>query len=226
VNARPHSYTTRSAWLVNLLARDSEAMQRLSALGRRLRDAQTGLSHAELRSLAEQRRHLISELLDQAQAHAADADLRLTPAVLLEVESDTAAASIAGALTIPQRPPRAAAFHAGWAARRRSKDYTVRRSSLRATSAGPGRDVPHSVADELAAGGDEVQRLNGPSRLSRDLTRHGSAGTSATEADETAPATEAERQTRRDLLKVEEDCRRRGPHTGGRVRTRRCRSGW
>jgi len=33
---------TRSAWLVNLLARDPTAMQRLSALGRELRDAQTG----------------------------------------------------------------------------------------------------------------------------------------------------------------------------------------
>ena len=93
---------TRSAWLVNLLARDSAAMQRLSALGRRLRDAQTGLSHAELRSLAEQRRHLIAELLDQAQAHAADADPRLTPAVLLEVEATLQAAlvDLAGALTI------------------------------------------------------------------------------------------------------------------------------
>jgi hypothetical protein len=33
---------TRSAWLVNLLASDSAAMQRLSTLGRQLRDAQTG----------------------------------------------------------------------------------------------------------------------------------------------------------------------------------------
>ena len=42
--------------------------------GRRLRDAQTELSHAGAR-LAQQRRHLIGELLDQAQAHAAEADL-------------------------------------------------------------------------------------------------------------------------------------------------------
>ena len=70
---------TRSAWLVNLLARDSEAMQRLSALGRRLRDAQTGLAGTELRNLAEQRRHPIADLLDRAQAHAAEAGLRVTP---------------------------------------------------------------------------------------------------------------------------------------------------
>ena len=58
---------TRSAWLVNLLASDSASMQRLSALGRELRDAQTGLAGAELRNLAEQRRHLFGDLLDQAQ---------------------------------------------------------------------------------------------------------------------------------------------------------------
>jgi hypothetical protein len=39
---------TRSAWLVNLLASDSSAMQRLSALGRQLRDAQTGLAGADV----------------------------------------------------------------------------------------------------------------------------------------------------------------------------------
>ena len=61
---------------MNLLARDSEAMQRLSALGRRLRDAQTGLAGTELRNLAEQRRRPVADLLDRAQAHAAEAGLR------------------------------------------------------------------------------------------------------------------------------------------------------
>jgi len=93
---------TRSAWLVNLLARDSAAMQRLSALGRELRDAQTGLAGAELRNLADQRRRLFSDLLDQARAHAADAEVRMTPTVLLEVEATLQAAlvDLAGALTI------------------------------------------------------------------------------------------------------------------------------
>ena len=40
---------TRSAWLVNLLARDAEAMQRLSTLGRELREAQTELAYPEFR---------------------------------------------------------------------------------------------------------------------------------------------------------------------------------
>jgi hypothetical protein len=93
---------TRSAWLVNLLARDPTAMQRLSALGRELRDAQTGLARTELRDLAEQRRHLIADLLDRSRAHAAEVGMQLTPSVLSEVEATLQAAlvDLAGALTI------------------------------------------------------------------------------------------------------------------------------
>jgi hypothetical protein len=93
---------TRSAWLVNLLASDSRAMQRLSALGRELRDAQTGLARTELRNLADQRRQLIADLLDRTKAHAAEAGVRLTPTVLSEVEATLQAAlvDLAGALTI------------------------------------------------------------------------------------------------------------------------------
>jgi hypothetical protein len=93
---------TRSAWLVNLLARDPAAMQRLSALGRELRDAQTGLARTELRNLAEQRRQLIADLLDRARVHAAEVGVQLTPTVLSEVEATLQAAlvDLAGALTI------------------------------------------------------------------------------------------------------------------------------
>lgn len=93
---------TRSAWLVNVLASDTAAMQRLSALGRQLRDAQTGLVGAELRTLAEQRRNLIADLMDRARAYADEADVRLTPVVLSEVEATLQAAlvDLAGALTI------------------------------------------------------------------------------------------------------------------------------
>jgi hypothetical protein len=93
---------TRSAWLVNVLARDSAAMRRLSTLGKELRDAQTGLDSTQLRTLSEQRRRLITDLLEQAQAHAGDAGLRLTATVLSEVEATLQAAlvDLAGALTI------------------------------------------------------------------------------------------------------------------------------
>ena len=93
---------TRSAWLVNRLARDTRAMQRLSALGRKLRDAQTGLARTELRTLAEQRRELIADLLQEVQIQAADAGVRLTATVLSEVEATLQAAlvDLAGAMTV------------------------------------------------------------------------------------------------------------------------------
>src|ERR687897_2645996 len=93
---------TRSAWLVNLLASDSAAMQRLSALGRELRDAQTGLAGAELRNLAEQRRRLLADLLDQARAHADEAGGGVKPTALFEGEAapQGALVGLAGALTI------------------------------------------------------------------------------------------------------------------------------
>ena len=77
-------------------------MQRLSALGRQLRDAQTGLAAAELRSLAEQRRRLIAELMERAEAYADDAGVRLTPTVLSEVQATLQAAlvDLAGAMMI------------------------------------------------------------------------------------------------------------------------------
>lgn len=93
---------TRSAWLVNVLASDAAAMQRLSALGRQLRDAQTGLAGAELRTLAEQRRHLIADFMDRSQAYADEAGVRLTSNVLSEVQATLQAAlvDLAGALTV------------------------------------------------------------------------------------------------------------------------------
>jgi hypothetical protein len=93
---------TRSAWLVNLLAQDPVAMQRLSAMGRQLREAQTGLDGSELRNLTEQRRQLITDLLHRARRHAAEEGLRLTDGVLSEVEATLQAAlvDLAGALTV------------------------------------------------------------------------------------------------------------------------------
>jgi hypothetical protein len=113
---------TRSAWLVNLLASDSRAMQRLSALGRELRDAQTGLIRTELRNLAEQRRQLIADLLDRTRAHAADAGVRLTPTVLSEVEATLQAAlvDLAGALTIRNGRLVRPLSHSGFGPRPRS----------------------------------------------------------------------------------------------------------
>ena len=138
---------TRSAWLVNLLASDSRAMQRLSALGRELRDAQTGLVRTELRNLAEQRRQLIADLLDRTKAHAAEAGVRLTPTVLSEVEATLQAAlvDLAGALTIRNGRLVRPLSHSGFGPRPRNAPQS--RSTVEVLPVG----VPAEAAAEIAA---------------------------------------------------------------------------
>jgi hypothetical protein len=148
---------TRSAWLVNLLASDSAAMQRLSALGRELRDAQTGLVRTELRHLAEQRRQLIADLMDRAKAHAAEAGLRLTPTVLSEVEATLQAAlvDLAGALTIRNGRLVRPLSHSGFGPRPRSTPRLMSAAELRPvevpTEAPAAEIEAPAVADELEA---------------------------------------------------------------------------
>jgi hypothetical protein len=147
---------TRSAWLVNLLASDPAAMQRLSALGRELRDAQTGLVRTELRNLAEQRRQLIADLMDRAKAHATEAGLRLTPTVLSEVEATLQAAlvDLAGALTVRNGRLVRPLSHSGFGPRPRSTPQ-LRSDELRPvkipTEAAAAEIETPAVEDELAA---------------------------------------------------------------------------
>jgi hypothetical protein len=147
---------TRSAWLVNLLASDSASMQRLSALGRELRDAQTGLAGAELRNLAEQRRHLFGDLLDQARAHAAEAGVRVTSTVLLEVEATLQAAlvDLAGALTIRNGRLVRPLSHSGFGRRPRVniREMEAAADLRHADVPGETAEPEHpAVEDELAA---------------------------------------------------------------------------
>ena len=138
---------TRSAWLVNLLASDPAAMRRLSALGRELRDAQTGLVRTELRNLAEQRRQLIADLMDRAKAHAAEAGLRLTPTVLSEVEATLQAAlvDLAGALTVRNGRLVRPLSHSGFGPRPRSTPQLRSAVELRPV------EVPNEAAAEIEA---------------------------------------------------------------------------
>jgi hypothetical protein len=155
---------TRSAWLVNLLASDSAAMQRLSALGRELRDAQTGLVRTELRNLAEQRRQLIADLMDRAKAHAAAAGLRLTPTVLSEVEATLQAAlvDLAGALTVRNGRLVRPLSYSGFGPRPRSTPQLKSAAELRPvevpTEAAAAIQAP-AVEDELEA--RRQQRVGG-----------------------------------------------------------------
>ena len=146
---------TRSAWLVNVLAGDAAAMQRLSALGRQLRDAQTGLAGAELRTLAEQRRHLIADLMDRAQAYADEAGVRLTPAVLSEVQATLQAAlvDLAGAMTVRNGRLVRPLTHSGFGPRPRVSVAEISSGAeLRPVEIPP-------VEDELAARRRSVARL-------------------------------------------------------------------
>jgi hypothetical protein len=86
---------TRSAWLVNVLARHERvAMERLFALGRELRQAQTRLDETQLRRLSGQRQHMIADLLDHARRHAAEVGWRPGETVLSEVEGTLRAALV------------------------------------------------------------------------------------------------------------------------------------
>jgi hypothetical protein len=94
---------TRSAWLVNLLARhDGEPLAQLVALGRRLRHAQTRLETGELVRLRAERRQLIADLVARARLHSIEAGAPTTEAVLAEVEATLNAAlvDLAGSFTV------------------------------------------------------------------------------------------------------------------------------
>jgi hypothetical protein len=179
---------TRSAWLVNLLASDSAAMQRLSALGRELRDAQTGLVRTELRNLAEQRRQLIADLVDRAKAHAAAAGLRLTPTVLSEVEATLQAAlvDLAGALTVRNGRLVRPLSYSGFGPRPRSTPQLRSAAELRPvevpTEAAAAIQAP-AIEDELEA--RRQQRVGGGQRT---VERVEATDRTAVEANE-APAT-------------------------------------
>ena len=144
---------TRSAWLVNLLARDRNAMQRLSTLGRQLREAQTELAYPDFRHLAEQRRLLIADLLERAQAHAEEAGVRLTPTVLAEVETTLQAAlvDLAGALTIRNGRLVRPLSHSGFGRRPRVPQTGPVELRPVEPSTEPLVEEPPPVEDELAA---------------------------------------------------------------------------
>jgi hypothetical protein len=193
---------TRSAWLVNLLARDSAAMQGLSTLGRELRDAQTGLVRTELRHLAERRRHLIADLLNQARVHAAEVGIRLTPTLLSEVEATLQAAlvDLAGAMTIRNGRLVRPLSHAGFGPRPRA-----------AVSGAQSAVVPQLVELPTARAAD----LEGPpvedELAARRQSRRGGwvvelvAVPDRGPDDHAVPANDSERQSLPELRLAEED---------------------
>ena len=137
-------------------------MKRLSAVGRELRQAQTGLDGTQLRELTEQRREVIAELLERARQRATEAGLRLTHELMSEVEATLQAAlvDLAGSLTVRNGRLERPLSHSGfgpkphvdfvspaddveerprWSATSWRRDALARRPSMRLPSAGTGR---------------------------------------------------------------------------------------
>ena len=84
---------TRSAWLVNLLARRApDAVTELLEIGNALRDAQQNLDGAELRRLSTARHRAVDALSRQAADLGAEADYTATEAVRQEVRQTLQAA--------------------------------------------------------------------------------------------------------------------------------------
>ena len=82
---------TRSAWLVNLLARDAGAdLDGLLEIGAALREAQENRDGAELRRLSTERHRAVEALTRRAAELGAAAEYAATEAVRQEVSSDPA----------------------------------------------------------------------------------------------------------------------------------------
>jgi len=106
---------TRSAWLVNVLARqDRKAMRELAVLGRELRQAQTQLDGDQLRRLSVRRRELVCELVELARERAAEAGVPASDRMLDEVEATLHAALVdlaAASAVLSGRLTRAMSYH-------------------------------------------------------------------------------------------------------------------
>jgi hypothetical protein len=192
---------TRSAWLVNLLARDSAAMQGLSTLGRELRDAQTGLDRTELRHLAERRRHLIADLLNQARVHATEVGIRLTPTLLSEVEATLQAAlvDLAGAMTIRNGRLVRPLSHAGFGPRPRAAV-----SGARSAAEPRPVEVPTAKTAEPVHRPDELAARR-QARGSQWVVELVAVPDLTPEDDQSVPTNDSGRQSVRALRQAEED---------------------
>ncbi|WP_139981144.1 hypothetical protein [Nocardioides litoris] len=84
-----------AAWVVNLFVRrDAGQVEQVLQVGAALRDAQAGMSGAELRELTKQRRQLTAAITTQARALAREEGVRVTDPVAEQVEATLTAAMV------------------------------------------------------------------------------------------------------------------------------------
>ncbi|MFC5010600.1 hypothetical protein [Nocardioides plantarum] len=84
-----------AAWVVNVLVRrDPDQVEQVLAMGAALREAQAGMSGAELRELTKQRRQLTAAITTQARSWAREEGVKVTEAVADQVEATLTAAMV------------------------------------------------------------------------------------------------------------------------------------
>ncbi|WP_246142675.1 hypothetical protein [Nocardioides rubriscoriae] len=84
-----------AAWVVNLFVRrDPGQVEQVLSVGAALREAQAGMSGAELRALTKQRRQLTAAITTQARGLAREEGVKVTEAVADQVEATLTAAMV------------------------------------------------------------------------------------------------------------------------------------
>jgi predicted transcriptional regulator len=84
-----------AAWVVNLFVRrDPDQVGQVLSVGAALREAQAGMSGAELRELTKQRRQLTAAITTQARSLAREEGVKVTEAVAEQVEATLTAAIV------------------------------------------------------------------------------------------------------------------------------------
>jgi hypothetical protein len=83
-----------AAWAVNMFARhDPDSVRQLSELGQSMRDAQDNLDAAAMRELGQERRRLLSEVMETVRTAAEQHGRKISDAVATEVEETLRAAT-------------------------------------------------------------------------------------------------------------------------------------
>lgn len=148
---------TRSAWLVNLLARDApDRLRQLDELADRMAAAHQALDMATLRALGAERQRLIDAATAQAVAAGSDRGYQATEAVRAEV-GQTLAAAIAD-------PESRAEARAGRVVKVRVYSGFGFPLAVSPSPPGTGPASPDAVAEEPSVAADAVRRASESAR--------------------------------------------------------------
>lgn len=189
---------TRSAWAVNMLAReDPAAVGEFLEIGERLRAAQSGLRGGDLRDLGEQRQQALAALM--RRVGEVTADRPLTDALAREVNQTLSAGLADADLAELIRAGRVsqAATYAGFGAPPEANATPVRPGPRRKPA--PGADQLDRLAAELTEAGEtltQVQAELDESRAAMDDARAANAAARARRTELEGELEQVDRQIR------------------------------